>query len=154
MHRPLRQASLRPRAVRATLCALGAAALALSLTACGGSMNPFDDHEEKASYQDGAAAKSARKSMPRWLPDDASGIKYVMSTTGDDRIITFKTPDGKFPAQCTKGDPQGKPRLKADWFPSDLAAKADTNCGAWSGATVDGVLYAWQDNDVAMKAKG
>ncbi|MEU6824119.1 hypothetical protein ABZ921_26105 [Streptomyces atriruber] len=150
-HRPNTR---RPRAARATLCALGAAALAAALTACGsGSSNPFDDHQEKSSYKDGAAAKSDRKSVPRWLPDDATDIKYVMSTTGDDRIIKFKTPDGTFPEQCVKGEPQGKPRLKADWFPSDVASKADTNCGTWSGARVDGTLYAWQDKDVAMKAR-
>ncbi|MFE0174587.1 hypothetical protein ACFWZ2_19900 [Streptomyces sp. NPDC059002] len=146
--------NLRRRAARTMLCAVGAAALAVSLSACSGSTNPFDDHKEKASYKDGAAAKSARKSVPRWLPDDASDIKYVMSTTGDDRIISFRTPDGKFPAQCVKGEPQGKPRLTADWFPSDVAKKADMNCGTWSGARIDGALYAWQDKDVAMKARG
>ncbi|MFF3641049.1 hypothetical protein [Streptomyces sp. NPDC002564] len=137
---------------RTALCALGVTALAVSLTACSGSANPFDDHEEKASYGEGAAAKSARASVPRWLPDDASDIKYVMSTTGDDRIIRFRTPDGTFPAACKPGKAQGEPRLKADWFPSDLASKADTNCGTWSGAAVDGVLYAWQDKDVVKKA--
>ncbi|MCF3118677.1 hypothetical protein IPZ68_02980 [Streptomyces arenae] len=145
-----RTTHLRPRAA---LCALGTAALAVALTACGGSMNPFDDHEEKASYGEGAAAKSARNSVPRWLPDDAKDIKYVMSTTGDDRIITFRTPDGDFPEQCVKGQAQGKPRLKADWLPADLAAKADTNCGTWSGARVDGVLYAWQDHEIAQKRR-
>ncbi|MEI5101885.1 alpha/beta hydrolase [Streptomyces sp. PmtG] len=138
-----------PRIPRTSVCVLGVTALAVSLTACGGSYNPFDDHEEKSSYATGAEAKKDRKSVPRWLPDDARDISYAMSTTGQDRIVKFTTPNGKFPASCVPGKPQGKPRLKADWFPSDVAAKAGTNCGTWSGARVGGALYAWQDKDAA-----
>lgn len=142
-----------PRIPRTPACALGAAALAVSLTACGGSYNPFDDHQEKATYKTGAEAKKDRNSIPRWLPDDATDISYAMSTTGDDRIIKFTTRDGKFPASCVAGKPQGKPRLKADWFPSDAAAEAGTNCGTWSGARIGGALYAWQDRDSAGPAR-
>ncbi|QCX81844.1 Carboxylesterase A precursor [Streptomyces sp. YIM 121038] len=142
-----------PRIPRTPVCALGVAALAVSLTACGGSYNPFDDHQERATYRTGAEAKKDRTSVPRWLPDDARDISYVISTTGGDRIMRFTAESGGFPASCVRGEPQGKPRLKADWFPSDVAAKADVNCGTWSGARIGGALYAWQDRDVASGAR-
>ncbi|GGV31502.1 alpha/beta hydrolase [Streptomyces spectabilis] len=143
-----------PRIPRTPACALGVAALAVLVTACGGSYNPFDDHQEKATYKTGAEAKEDRKSVPRWLPDDATDVSYVMSTTGEDRILRFTAKDGAFPASCVRGKPQGKPRLKADWFPSDVAAKAGFNCGSWSGARIGGALYAWQDRDVASVGRG
>ncbi|NLU67838.1 hypothetical protein [Streptomyces sp. HNM0574] len=132
------------RALRTTLLAAGGTALALGLTACG-SMNPFDRHQERSEYKTGAEAKEDRASMPRWLPDDARDVKYVLSTTGDDRLLSFTPKDGKLPAPCKPGKPQGEPQLKADWFPEGTAAKAGTNCGTWSGHLADGTFTAWQD---------
>ncbi|MFH8571772.1 hypothetical protein [Streptomyces sp. NPDC017993] len=163
---PFARAVFRPAAVAAVAIAAGVA-----LTGCSGSLNPLDDHEERSEYGSGAAAKKDRASMPSWLPDDAKDIRYVLSTTGDDRLIAATFKDGRLPDGCTTGKgegpgqgkgegkagaeddpakPQGKPKLKADWFPKDLRAKADTRCGTWSGAMAEGTFYAWQDDDVVQ----
>ncbi|WP_411145773.1 hypothetical protein [Streptomyces sp. x-80] len=151
--RVLARPAARPLAVAAVTLAAGAV-----LTGCSGSdsWNPFDHHEQRSEYATGAEAKKARTSMPRWLSDDATDIKYVFSTTGDDRLIAAKFKDAGLPAECVTGKgaakAQGKPKLAADWFPKDLAAKVDTQCGTWSGATVDGTFYAWQDHDAVQKS--
>ncbi|MFJ8675013.1 hypothetical protein [Streptomyces sp. NPDC093589] len=141
--------------VRSLAFAAVAIAAGLTLSGCSGSgsTNPFDDHEERSEYSTGAEAKKDRASMPRWLPDDAQDIKYVLSTTGDDRLLAATFHAGKLPGGCATGTGQGKPKLTADWLPEKLASKADTRCGTWSGATVDGTFYAWQDHAVVQASR-
>ncbi|MGW6413012.1 hypothetical protein ACWF95_38665 [Streptomyces vinaceus] len=107
-------------------------------------------HQESSSYDSGAKAKAERKSVPRWLPDDAKSIRYAMKTTGGERLLKATLADGELPAAC-KVQPQSQlgtkePGIKADWFPKDTRNKATARCDLYY-AYIDGdTLYAWQDN--------
>ncbi|KJK60071.1 hypothetical protein [Saccharothrix sp. ST-888] len=110
-------------------------------------------HREAATYATGSAAKAARESVPGWLPDDATKVSYLMSTTGDDRLLKASLPDRKLPEGCSKGTPQGAVHLKASWFPGDIPAKATARCGYYNVALVGNELYGWQDNAVVIAAR-
>ncbi|MER5866038.1 hypothetical protein [Kitasatospora sp. NPDC002040] len=133
----------------------GAAALAAgALVAVPKAQDWFDGrHQEKAHYPTGAAAKQDRASVPRWLPDGATRITYLMSTTGGDRLIKATLPDGKLPDGCRKGGPEGPVRLTASWFPNDAVARADARCGLYNVALIGNQLYGWQDDGVVVAAR-
>ncbi|AUG80802.1 hypothetical protein CFP65_6135 [Kitasatospora sp. MMS16-BH015] len=109
-------------------------------------------HREQATYASGEAAKAARASVPRWLPDSATHVSYLMSTTGGDRLLRATLPGGKLPASCAKGVPAGQVNLKADWFPQDVLGRSTVRCGAYNVALVGEQLFAWQDDAVARMA--
>ncbi|MEV7277423.1 hypothetical protein [Streptomyces sp. NPDC093111] len=111
-------------------------------------------HDEYASYATGAAAKTDRASVPRWLPDDATSVEYAMKTTGGDRALKATLPTTTLPTICTPlpaDTPRPAPALTPDWFPKDAPAKATARCGL-TYAYMDGhTLYAWQDNQDWIK---
>ncbi|GAA1153002.1 hypothetical protein F4556_001363 [Kitasatospora gansuensis] len=115
----------------------------------------FDDrHQQKSHYASGAAAKQDHASVPRWLPDGATKVTYLRSTTGGDRLISATLPDGgKLPAGCQKGKPEGTVRLSAAWFPNDAVARADARCGLYNVAVIGDRLYGWQDDVVVIAAR-
>ncbi|GAA2247385.1 MULTISPECIES: hypothetical protein [Kitasatospora] len=110
-------------------------------------------HRQEAAYPTGSAAKADRKSMPAWLPDGATRVSYLMSTTGGDRLLKASLPDGKLPAGCSEGTPQGAVHLKASWFPGDIPARATARCGLYNVALVGHELYGWQDDEVVIAAR-
>ncbi|MFF0739971.1 hypothetical protein ACFYVL_06180 [Streptomyces sp. NPDC004111] len=112
----------------------------------------FDSrHEESASYATGTAAKQARASVPRWLPDTAEGISYAMRTTGGDRLLKASLPAASaLPPTCKKIDTKAAPvapALQADWFPENARDKATHRCDLYYSYTDGDTLYAWQQND-------
>ncbi|MGA5817449.1 hypothetical protein ACPC54_06270 [Kitasatospora sp. NPDC094028] len=133
-------------------------AVAVAAVAIGPRVSEWYDgrHQEQSSYDTGVQAKSDRRSMPGWLPDNASSVKYLMSTTGDDRLLRATLPEGRLPAGCTTGVP-GKGlhpvpvSLKVGWFPQDVGGKATGTCGHYNVSLHGNQLYAWQDG-AAMQA--
>lgn len=111
-------------------------------------------HDEFGSYATGAAAKTDRASVPRWLPDDAAPVEYAMKTTGGDRALKAVLPSTALPAGCTPLPPDAHrpaPALTPDWFPKDSAGRATARCGLYY-VYVDGhTLYAWQDDQDWIK---
>ncbi|MEN8654597.1 hypothetical protein ABCR94_29395 [Streptomyces sp. 21So2-11] len=107
-------------------------------------------HEEASSYVTGATAKEDRASVPRWLPDEAKDVSYVMTTTGGDRLLKATLPATEPPPICKPVKPAttpGKPALKATWFPKDTSARAAYHCDLYYAYTEGHTLYAWQQND-------
>ncbi|MDH6125626.1 hypothetical protein [Kitasatospora sp. GP82] len=110
-------------------------------------------HRQEATYATGSAAKADRSSMPRWLPDGATKVSYLMSTTGGDRLLKASLPEGKLPEGCSSGTPEGAVNLRASWFPSDIPGKATARCGLYNVALVGSDLYGWQDDAVVIAAR-
>ncbi len=104
-------------------------------------------HQQESVYVSGRAAKTDRASVPRWLPDSATTVRYRMSTTGGDRLLKATLPDGRLPHGCKPSRRKGHPRLKASWFPHGTGHHATAVCGGTYNAVLHGHdLYAWQDN--------
>ncbi|AEW95445.1 MULTISPECIES: hypothetical protein [Streptomycetaceae] len=108
-------------------------------------------HEQESSYATGRAAKTDRASMPRWLPDGATSIRYRMSTTGGDRLLKATLPEGRLPHDCRPVHrPVGEahhPRLHASWFPHSRTHHTSAICGGTYNVVLRGTeLYGWQDN--------
>ncbi|MFI9270675.1 hypothetical protein ACIGXM_08195 [Kitasatospora sp. NPDC052896] len=129
----------------ATVTALGVAALCFALLPKVGDWTA-NRHAQEASYATGAEAKGARTAVPRWLPDNATEVHYRMSTTGGDRLLRAKLPDGRLPAECTAGARGGEVRLTAAWFPAGAGARATVSCGLYHGLLAGTDFYAWQDD--------
>ncbi|MEU6214685.1 hypothetical protein ABZ891_32920 [Streptomyces sp. NPDC047023] len=103
-------------------------------------------HQQRDSYATGLKAKQDRPSIPRWLPSDASDIKYVMKTNGGARIIKAVLKDGKLPQECKaeEGFIPPAPEIKADWFPEKIPADNVARCGIFQAYLEGSSLYAWQ----------
>ncbi|WP_031064997.1 hypothetical protein [Streptomyces sp. NRRL WC-3742] len=133
-------------------------AVAVAAVAIGPRVSDWYDehHQEQSAYETGEQAKNDRRSVPGWLPDNASSVKYVMSTTGDDRLLVATLPEGRLPTGCAIGVPgrvsHPVPALKAGWFPQDVAGKATGTCGHYSVALHGNRLYAWQDGAAVQAA--
>ncbi|MFI5529624.1 hypothetical protein ACIA8O_13910 [Kitasatospora sp. NPDC051853] len=110
-------------------------------------------HRQQAAYDTGAAAKQDRVSVPRWLPDGATQVSYLMSTTGGDRLIRATVPGGTAPTECRAGRPDGPVNLSASWFPDEAVARADLRCGLYNVALIGDQLYGWQDDAVVVAAR-
>ncbi|MQS15034.1 hypothetical protein F7Q99_22905 [Streptomyces kaniharaensis] len=134
-------------------------AVAVATVAVGPRVSEWYDgrHQVQASYATGGEAKADRRSMPAWLPDNASSVRYMMSTTGDDRLLRAVLPEGRLPAGCTAGLP-GKAvhrvpaSLRAGWFPEGVATKASGTCGHYNVTLHGHQLYAWQDGAAVQAA--
>ncbi|MFE6865705.1 hypothetical protein ACFVFS_04050 [Kitasatospora sp. NPDC057692] len=114
-------------------------------------------HQEQSTYSSGTAAKADHRAVPAWLPDNASSVRYLMSTTGDDRLLTATLPEGRLPAGCRtvalgKGGHPAPVSLKAGWFPEGITAKAAGSCGHYNIALTGNQLYAWQDGAAVQAA--
>lgn len=134
-------------------------AVAVAAVAIGPRVSDWYDarHQQQGSYETGTQAKADRRSMPTWLPDNAAGVKYLMSTKGDDRLLRATLPEGRLPAGCTTRLPGKNAHpvpvsLKAGWFPENVAAKASGTCGHYSVALAGNQLYAWQDGAAVQAA--
>ncbi|WP_395293582.1 hypothetical protein ACF9IK_08200 [Kitasatospora hibisci] len=134
-------------------------AVAVATIAIGPRVSDWYDgrHQEQASYAKGSDAKADRRSMPSWLPDNATSVHYLMSTTGDDRLLSATLPDGRLPAGCTVGTPARSVHpmpasLRAGWFPEGVAARTTGSCGHYSVTLTGSQLYAWQDGAAVQAA--
>ncbi|MDH6117976.1 hypothetical protein [Kitasatospora sp. GAS204B] len=130
-----------------TVTVLGLGVLGVALVPMAGDVLA-SRHIEESNYSSGAQAKTARASVPRWLPDGATAVRYKMSTTGGDRLLRAHLPGGVLPAGCASGAPgAGAVKLSATWFPAGrMAAKPGAHCGSYRVALDGDQLYAWQDN--------
>ncbi|MBO1415949.1 hypothetical protein [Streptomyces sp. FH025] len=134
-------------------------AVAVAVVAIGPRVSEWYDgrHQQQSSYETGSQAKAGGRSMPSWLPDDASSVKYLMSTKGDDRLLRATLSEGRLPAGCTTGLPGKGPHpvpvsLKAGWFPESIATKATGSCGHYNVTLTGNQLYAWQDGATLQAA--
>ncbi|WP_371478522.1 hypothetical protein [Kitasatospora sp. NBC_00315] len=141
-------------------------ALAVAAIAVGPRLSDWYEgrHHEQASYASGVDAKAGHHPVPGWLPDDASAVHYLVSTTSDDRLLRATVPGGRLPAGCTAvgadGDrpgaarpvaagataqAPGSHRLKAAWFPAERRVAVTGRCGDYAVALAGDQLFAWQD---------
>ncbi|MFE9255721.1 hypothetical protein [Streptomyces sp. NPDC006879] len=138
--------------VTGVVLALGIAAAVATPAA----MDWYDNrHQESDSYVTGAQAKQARASVPRWLPDGASSVKYAMKTTGGERLLKAVLPGGELPTQCT-AEPTGRAKevqLDEDWFPHGARKRATARCGLYYAYVDGGTLYAWQHDQDWLEAE-
>ncbi|NUU25325.1 MAG: hypothetical protein HOV68_28050 [Streptomycetaceae bacterium] len=106
-------------------------------------------HEQEATYPTGRDAKADLDSVPAWLPDGATHVRYKMTTAGGDRLLVADLPDGRLPGDCVPARGHVHPGMTASWFPKGAAHKATVRCGMYSGYTDGTKLVAWQhDHDV------
>ncbi|WP_406206416.1 hypothetical protein OH807_32790 [Kitasatospora sp. NBC_01560] len=134
-------------------------AVAVAAVAVGPRVSEWYDgrHQEQASYASGSDAKADRRAVPGWLPDNASSVRYLMSTTGDDRLLTATLPDGRLPAGCSTVTPSRTVHavptaLKPGWFPQGVASKVTGSCGHYNVTLTGNQLYAWQDGAAVQAA--
>ncbi|MFF8770974.1 hypothetical protein [Kitasatospora sp. NPDC015120] len=114
-------------------------------------------HQEQSSYASGSAAKADGQAVPAWLPDNASSVRYLRSTTGDDRLLTATLPEGRLPAGCRAGEPgrgshPAPVSLRAGWFPEGVTDKVTGSCGHYHVTLTGNQLYAWQDGAAVQAA--
>jgi hypothetical protein len=107
-------------------------------------------HDRSETYATGTAAKEARASVPRWLPDTAQDISYSMKTSGGDRLLKATLPGASaLPPTCKKIDTRPTPAdpvLKAAWFPESARQQATHRCDLYYTYADGNTLYAWQYN--------
>lgn len=106
----------------------------------------YDDtrHQQTSGYATGAEAKRERASVPRWLPDEATSVKYSMKTTGGQRVLVASLADGKLPPECkpfTGSSPDAE--LTTGWFPKDVKGRATAKCGLYYAYNHGNTLTAW-----------
>ncbi|WP_329566928.1 hypothetical protein [Kitasatospora sp. NBC_01266] len=149
--------SPRPATVAAvTVTVLGLGVLGVAMAPVAGDLLA-SRHIEESNYTSGAQAKTARASVPRWLPDNATAVRYKMSTTGGDRLLRAHLPAGVLPTGCSTGAPGAgatAAKLHATWFPAGRAtAEPVAQCGSYRVELEGEQLYAWQDNADQLAAK-
>lgn len=148
---------------RRLLGVLSLAALAtLTLTACGGVVtNAFGRSQDgTASFASGTEAKADR-SLPDWVPDSATDIRFKARAGGAERITAMRATLDDLPDDCVPVSEQEplRPRpeqqdaapsdfrtvstLSADWWPAEEEQGATMMCGAWWVGEHDGVLYGF-----------
>ncbi|MFE3106303.1 hypothetical protein ACFXKJ_06150 [Kitasatospora indigofera] len=143
-------------------------ALAVATVAVGPRMTDWYEghHREQVNYSTGSAAKASQRTVPAWLPDDASAVRFLRSTTTEDSLLRATVPGGRLPASCTPTerktgaahpgptakDRPGAARLKAGWFPASPAAEVSGRCGHYSVVLSGDQLFAWQDGASARAA--
>jgi hypothetical protein len=109
-------------------------------------------HEQESSYATGKAAKADRASMPAWLPDNATQVRYKMKTNGGDRLLVARLAGGKLPQACAPfphrahGVDRERPGLTASWFPKGVAHRVQVRCGLYYGFADRDTFYAWQQD--------
>ncbi|MFI6843832.1 hypothetical protein OG535_30945 [Kitasatospora sp. NBC_00085] len=135
-------------------------AVAVAAVAVGPRVSEWYDgrHQEQVTYATGSDAKAGRHATPAWLPDNASSVRYLMSTTGDDRLLSATLPDGRLPAGCNTVEPGRSARpapaaLKAGWFPAGVTTKVTGTCGHYNVTLTGNQLYAWQDGAAVQAAQ-
>ncbi|MCF2528939.1 hypothetical protein [Yinghuangia soli] len=108
-------------------------------------------HQQESRYDTGRDAKADRASMPGWLPDGTTQVRYKMKTTGGDRLLVAQLPDGRLPAECAPAVGHHRPKMTADWFPKGVTRKAKVKCGTYSGYVDGRKLVAWQTHDAWLQ---
>lgn len=162
--------SARPRAVflaSATILA------ALALTGCS-VLGIESTYDKSASHEFATGAEGKEKRVvPSWVPDEATNLKEIVRTTGNERILRMEF-GGALPASCTAIAETGRPSpaelsagldaedpaaaqelaerveaqyqtplLAADWWPTGQEEKTTHLCGKWWVSREAGHLSAY-----------
>lgn len=140
----------------------------LALTGCnvGVDGNP-NDKQQAVSFESGKKGKDDDSSkLLGWVPDQASDIKEIVPTTGNERILMMKNaqdlppdrqqiPGGQSLAPMDNPDNRGQKAadfsagpatLSADWWPSGTEEKAIIMCGKWWITQAGDITYAYTLN--------
>lgn len=130
------------------------------------------DKTSSHEFATGAAGKE-KDVVPAWIPDQATELKEVQRTTGNERILRMKYA-GPLPGSCLALDTAGKPTteelsaglqteqgikrddiadvvatqyqtplLSAEWWPTGKEDQSTHLCGKWWVSQKAGVLYAF-----------
>ncbi|HEY0216063.1 MAG TPA: hypothetical protein VGC57_06710 [Cellulomonas sp.] len=142
-----------------------AAAVAVSLSACSGIAADLTGRAASqvrtASFESGAAAKQ-HHALPDWVPDDATGLRQSVRTTGEEQILVMRADPGDLPDTCTPVGPDNPlvphpvagdgsdpsdyrtvSTIRADWWPVEIEQGATLICDGWWVAVEDGSLYGF-----------
>ncbi|PQZ96421.1 hypothetical protein CQ018_03990 [Arthrobacter sp. MYb227] len=170
---PATAASVRPTQAKGIFLASVTALAVLALTGCGAiDLGPKYDKTATHEFDSGAAGKQ-QQVLPRWVPDEATNIKEVIRSTGNERMIRMDYA-GAIPSACKTIEGPGKPTseeiaaglkiegiavdkdlteymknqyetplLSADWWPTGQETKTTHLCGKWWISQQDGILNAY-----------
>lgn len=162
--------------------ALGIMAIVAALALSGCSALGIESKYDKRTSHDfttGAEGKE-KGTLPLWVPDEASDIKEMVRTTGNERILRLNY-SGALPETCTKITVAGKPSvneltaglnheeprdakglaavvqqqyqiplLSADWWPTGQESRATHLCGKWWVSTVAEKVYAFAPEEKSI----
>ncbi|MEL7978049.1 hypothetical protein AAG589_19440 [Isoptericola sp. F-RaC21] len=149
-----------------------ASVVAVTTTACGAISEALQDrssgHTKAFTYDSGADGK-ADEGLPSWVSDDASDVRGVFRTTGDEVILTMDADVASLPSDCTSVDADhplvAEPArgtltaddyrtgstLKASWWTAGQEQDATLQCDGWWVGTKDGALFAFTPELKAVK---
>ena len=145
----------------------------LAMTGCS-ALGIESKYDKTSSYEFATGTEGKEKDVvPAWAPDQATELKEVQRTTGNERILRMKYA-GPLPESCialgTAGKPTAEelasglkaepgvkpediagvvakqyqtPLLSADWWPTGKENQSTHLCGKWWVSQESGVLYAF-----------
>ena len=145
----------------------------LAMTGCS-ALGIETKYDKTSSYEFATGTEGKEKDVvPAWVPDQATELKEVQRTTGNERILRMKYA-GALPETClalgTAGKPTAEelasglkteqgvkpgdiddvvakqyqtPLLSADWWPTGQENQSTHLCGKWWVSQKSGVLYAF-----------
>jgi len=131
-------------------------------------------YDKTANHEFSTGSEGKEKAVvPAWVPDQASELKEIQRTTGNERILSMKYA-GTLPGSCVAISTTGKPTnaelaeglahengvkaadisdmvakqyqtplLSAGWWPTGQENKTTHLCGKWWVSKDAGVLYAY-----------
>lgn len=148
------------------------AAVAVTTSACGAIKEAMNErhagHTKAFTYDTGADGK-ADEGLPTWVPDEATDIRGVFRTTGDEMILTMDVDQGALPDTCTPVDDahplvaqpdrgdltaddyRTDATLQASWWTPGQEQDATLLCDGWWVGTRDGALFAFTPELKAIK---
>ncbi|CAM3443746.1 hypothetical protein [Isoptericola cucumis] len=162
--RPLTTTDLRTPQRRLLGILAVAAGVVVTTTACAGLTESLaeraDGHTKTFEYSSGAAGKDAEV-LPAWAPDDATDVRGVFRTTGDEVILSMSADLDDLPAGCeavsAKNPLAARPdrgtlepedyrdasTLEAGWWTAGQEQSATLMCGRWWVGEQDGTVFAF-----------
>lgn len=162
-------------ATRRKMIALVSATALSGLTMTGCAALGFESKYDKTSSHEFATGVDGKSNsvVPVWVPDQATELKEIQRTTGNERILRMKHA-GALPDSCLALARTGKPTdeeiaaglghepdlkpadipdavanqyrtplLSADWWPTGTEDQSTHLCGKWWVSLDTGVLYAF-----------
>jgi hypothetical protein len=141
-----------------------AAVTVLAISGCGAigdSLRGQDDGDVKTyEFTTGADGK-AEDVIPEWVPDGAKRVRYVMRTTGDERLMVMRATAAALPDSCEEvpqdelgprpvragqkpDDYRTDATLTAQWWDEGREHKSTIMCGAWWVSPVGDSLFGFR----------
>ena len=145
----------------------------LAMTGCS-ALGIESKYDKTSSHEFATGTEGKEKDVvPAWVPDQATELKEIQRTTGNERILRMKYA-GSLPESCIALDTAGKPTteelasglkteqgikpdgiaevvakqyqtplLSAEWWPTGKENQSTHLCGKWWVSQESGVLYAF-----------